>query len=463
MPAAIPGTVVASGAGVGPGGDIGSPGATGQTGTAGDAQEVGSIKAWPSVTPPASWALMDGSAVSRTLYPALFTLIGTTFGTGDGSTTFNLPDARSRFLLPAGQGASLTNRILAATGGEENHQLTVAELAQHSHGINASSVSGASGSAVSVVAGTNTQTGVTGSNTPHNNMPPFLVLTYIIKVSPTGGPTAQAPIADTTQPGLLNKVSGNVLDYIGGDNASHPLIAPTIEYYDQEDFMTLVPGGTNIYASKLFLCQYSGGTGAVVALYVANIYDGHPGVLQLAPGTTASSWARAHMQGAVLINANLTLTIEGIMTPSNGSFAGNNQYFFGLASSAGPVIAATQSYAGFYANAAVGPNWYMYTRNLAVLADNIDTGIPVTTAVNFHKFKIVATLGSISFYIDDVLIGTTTDNSVPTATAVLYVCFFTNNGSGALNYSLFVDCFDIWTQPVAQSGQSPTRFMRSIR
>jgi hypothetical protein len=105
----------------------------------------------------------------------------------------------------------------------------------------------------------------------------------------------------------------------------------------------------------------------------------------------------------------------------------------------------------------------MYTRNLAVLADNIDTGIAVGSTITWHKFKIVATLGQASFYIDDALVGTTTDNSIPVGTAALYVSFFTNNGNGTANYSIFVDCFDIWLQPVAQSGQSPTRFMRSIR
>lgn len=220
MPAAIPGTVVASGAGVGPGGDIGSPGASGTSGV-----EVGSIKAWPSVTPPAMWMIMDGSPISRTLYPDLFTLIGTNFGAGDGSTTFNLPDARSRFILPAGQGSGLTNRILAATGGEENHQLIIAELAKHSHSsfYQANAAAGTAGTGVGST-GPSVPSGLTGGDTAHNNMPPFLVLTYIIKVSGGGGPTAQAPIANQTQAGLMNKLSGNATDYVGGDNACHALL-----------------------------------------------------------------------------------------------------------------------------------------------------------------------------------------------------------------------------------------------
>lgn len=185
--------------------------------------EVGSVKAWPAAAAPASWMLTNGAAVSRTLYPDLFALIGTTWGAGDGSTTFNLPDFRGRFLLSAGQGASLTNRVLAATGGEENHQLTVAELASHTHAsfYQTNAAAGSVGTGVGST-GPSVPSGSTGGNTAHNTMPPFLVVTYIIKVSPTGGATAQAPIADTTQVGLMNRLSGLATDYVGGDNASHP-------------------------------------------------------------------------------------------------------------------------------------------------------------------------------------------------------------------------------------------------
>lgn len=188
--------------------------------------EVGSIKAWPSVTPPSTWMVMDGSAISRTLYPDLFALIGTAFGSGDGSTTFNLPDSRSRFILPAGQGSGLTNRVLGATGGEEAHQLAIAELPSHQHTVayTVFSYAGGGGSLNSVAGSNNIQSGATGGGGSHNTMPPFLVLVYIIKVSLGGGPTAQAPIADATQAGLVNKLSGNSGDYVGGDNACHSLL-----------------------------------------------------------------------------------------------------------------------------------------------------------------------------------------------------------------------------------------------
>lgn len=83
------------------------------------------------------WLLCDGSPISRTTYANLFAQLGTRYGSGDGSTTFNLPDARGRSLLGAGigsQGGALTNRdINTKYVGEETHTMTEAELVPHTH------------------------------------------------------------------------------------------------------------------------------------------------------------------------------------------------------------------------------------------------------------------------------------------------------------------------------------------
>jgi microcystin-dependent protein len=197
--------------------------------------------------------LTDGAAVSRLLYPELFALIGVIYGSGDGSSTFNLPDLRGRFILGKGFGTGLTDRVLAAKGGEEAHQLTVAELAIHTHVQNAhthvqnahqhnmyGNAAGNPGNwglpwveaapnycPTTSVTATNQNTTATnqnaGSNGAHNSMPPFLVITYVIKVSPTGGATAQAPIADSTQDGLMRQVSGVSTDFVDGTNACRDL------------------------------------------------------------------------------------------------------------------------------------------------------------------------------------------------------------------------------------------------
>jgi len=91
---------------------------------------VGAGMIWYTSTAPANWLLCDGSAVSRTTHAKLFGVLGTTYGIGDGSTTFNLPDLRQRF--PMGKAASGTGNTLAGTGGNIDHTHSVPA---HYHGM----------------------------------------------------------------------------------------------------------------------------------------------------------------------------------------------------------------------------------------------------------------------------------------------------------------------------------------
>lgn len=93
----------------------------------------GTIWDYASAAIPVGWLACDGSAVSRSTYSALFMIIAETYGAGNGSTTFNLPDFRGRTSIGAGIGPGLTNRIVAHQYGEEKHALTLGELAAHSH------------------------------------------------------------------------------------------------------------------------------------------------------------------------------------------------------------------------------------------------------------------------------------------------------------------------------------------
>jgi microcystin-dependent protein len=125
---AVGGTVVVSGSLLSSGG---------ATGSKGDSLPIGSIFMFGAMTPPAGCLLCDGSAVSRSTYSTLFGIFGTSFGAGNGSSTFNLPDLQGRFPLGAGAGAGLTSRALASKGGEETHALVTGELAAHTHaGVN---------------------------------------------------------------------------------------------------------------------------------------------------------------------------------------------------------------------------------------------------------------------------------------------------------------------------------------
>lgn len=152
---------------------------------------------------PTGWILADGAAISRTTYADLFVAIGTTYGVGDGSTTFNVPDVKGR--IPVGYDASIGGfNNYGQTGGEITHTLTAAEMPSHTHsqashshtiGTRLTGITGsnlvAPGSSTPTIAGT-TQTnadsgsanpaiGSAGSDGAHNNLQPYIVLPYIIK------------------------------------------------------------------------------------------------------------------------------------------------------------------------------------------------------------------------------------------------------------------------------------------
>lgn len=135
---------------------------------------------------PTGYLECDGSAVSRTTYAALFSAIGTTWGAGDGSTTFNLPDLRGRAPIGAGQGSGLTNRTLGATGGAETHTLATGEIPSHTHGLSAGSaviVTGAGGSWQNQGGsdGSGASISNAGGGGSHNNMQPYGVVKFMIK------------------------------------------------------------------------------------------------------------------------------------------------------------------------------------------------------------------------------------------------------------------------------------------
>ena len=92
---------------------------------------AGVINIFAGITAPEGYLICDGREVSRTEYADLFVVIGTTYGEGDGSTTFNLPDLQSR--IPVGISAEPEFDELGKTGGAKNHVLTVNEMPAHSH------------------------------------------------------------------------------------------------------------------------------------------------------------------------------------------------------------------------------------------------------------------------------------------------------------------------------------------
>ena len=101
----------------------------------------GAILQFAGSTAPDGWLICNGATVSRSTYANLFAAISTTYGAGNGSTTFQIPDLRGRVPVGAGQGSGLSNRVLAATGGQQSLPLTEAQIPTHRHFLVADTVS----------------------------------------------------------------------------------------------------------------------------------------------------------------------------------------------------------------------------------------------------------------------------------------------------------------------------------
>ncbi len=154
----------------------------------------GVVSPYAGSTAPSGWLLCSGAAVSRSTYAALFAIVGTTYGAGDGSTTFNLPDLRGRAVagvdnmggtaanrITAG-GSGITGTTLGAAGGAETHTLTVAEMPAHTHSTPTSNgTANSSSTATSVASNTDGTSGSRGGDAAHNNTQPTMMLNYIIK------------------------------------------------------------------------------------------------------------------------------------------------------------------------------------------------------------------------------------------------------------------------------------------
>lgn len=160
---------------------------------------VGEIRLFGGNFAPAGWMSCSGQLLPISENETLFQLIGTTYG-GDGQTTFALPDLRGRVPIHQGTGPGLSNRVLAESGGSETVTLTPPQYPAHGHGLLASNLaaSGAAGPtgvwaatatplygdtvAPTVDMAANAVTDSDGGSQPHENMAPYLAMTYIISL-----------------------------------------------------------------------------------------------------------------------------------------------------------------------------------------------------------------------------------------------------------------------------------------
>lgn len=159
---------------------------------------IGEIRIFAGNFAPAGWAFCDGSILSIAENDTLFNLIGTTYG-GDGQTTFALPDLRGRLPMHMGSGAGLSTRVIGEMGGVESVTLTAQQMPSHSHvplavsgsgnqatpqnGVWAGSASSRYSTSAPNLAMNASLVNLCGSGQPHENMMPYLTLSFIIALS----------------------------------------------------------------------------------------------------------------------------------------------------------------------------------------------------------------------------------------------------------------------------------------
>jgi microcystin-dependent protein len=164
---------------------------------------LGEIRMFAGNFPPRGWAFCNGQILPISQNTALFSLLGVQYG-GNGTTTFALPNLQGRAPLGQGQGPGLTNRDIGELGGEESLQLLTTQMPAHSHAIQfpcnsdytkasqSTPVNGAyvgadpNGAGLALYSATAnasmgaTVSGPAGSSLPHQNMQPYLALSFII-------------------------------------------------------------------------------------------------------------------------------------------------------------------------------------------------------------------------------------------------------------------------------------------
>lgn len=144
---------------------------------------VGEIRFLAVIAAPAGWLPANGAALGRSAYPKLYAAIGITFGSGDGSTTFNVPDLRGRVLMGTGTGdaPAASAHPSGQKTGAETITLGVNEMPYHDHSLYGNVVNfpgavGADGGPYVVGGGVLERTNPAGGGAAHNNVQPSLAI-----------------------------------------------------------------------------------------------------------------------------------------------------------------------------------------------------------------------------------------------------------------------------------------------
>lgn len=215
----------------------------------GESLKVGTILYYSGSDIPEGWKKCNGEAISREVYSELFEVIGTRYGSGDGVNTFNLPDFRERVAVGyAGDGVF----DLGSNGGEKTHTLTVDEIPPHKHQIKTNNDDwnntqsggnyGTTKDGTTAWYDNNWYTENTGGGQAHNNMQPYLVVNFIIKVSSTT--PIQSEVVNEYSTSTVNSYSANYINSLPGWATSDSL--PIGSEVDFEGNASDIPTGWEI-------------------------------------------------------------------------------------------------------------------------------------------------------------------------------------------------------------------------
>jgi microcystin-dependent protein len=334
------------------------------TGTVYDTDSVGTVKAYSGATIPPNWMLADGRTLQRASYPDLFDALGGTsspWGLPDVAT-FNIPDLRSRMLVGAGQGAALTNRALAGSGGEETHTLAKTEMPVHNHG----------GATTGGTTGGGATGGGTSGNTDTNHYHAFNVNSGYVNVDHSHGVT------------VTNLAQGNaaLLTYSGGLSGHGSYTSPGVS---NSGFQTggisanhvhNVAGNTNWQSDQYATNNHSHSVPALsipgLSVPALGIYnDGSGGAHENMPPWVAVGWiikavgvqidSGGAIRGATGQRGSIYYNYTGTGTPAADTFIGELDGDFAIRSADGEMF---KRVAGAWVDQSLhqkGTSWYQYT------------------------------------------------------------------------------------------------------
>ena len=189
----------------------------------GENEIIGSAKLFFGNTEPNGYKFLNGQAISRTEYAELFNLIGTTYGSGDGTTTFNLPDMGGRVPVGLNVNKEWFNQ-LGKTGGSEEVTLTIEQIPNHNHilgwgsttDLTAPGQQGIPGSGPDMQA--SWATSFTGGGQAHTNLQPYMTVNYIMKVKNMSSvPEEAVVIGANDTPNNKDVYSSNAVNEIVDD------------------------------------------------------------------------------------------------------------------------------------------------------------------------------------------------------------------------------------------------------